>query len=179
MKKLLIFLPIAVFSFSGCLIFHKISYTIKVDGNKGTAEVNIYDIRSDADSPSAFDEDKDYLFNYIWKSSEFIDDMKKEGKEITERNPYLSNDTLNGKIVFNFNKINDVESNLIFEDNFYYLTIPLEDSVITTNGEIMQSKEFKRILWDSSFKELKFEILSFSFEEQRYRPMGYYFKSLK
>jgi hypothetical protein len=164
--------------FSGCLIFNKISYKVITEGRSGSAEVIFHDIRSDASSPTEFDSDKDYLFNYIWKSDQFIADMKKEGKEITERELFLSNDTLVGRIVFNFDEITNVE-NLVLEDDFFFLTLPLEDSVVTTNGEIIISQQYKRILWDASFDELTFEILGHSFEEERYRPLGYHFKQIK
>ncbi len=168
---------VLIFSFEGCLIFNKISYNIKTDGKAGTAEVYFYDIRSNADDPSEFEEDKNNLFSYMWKSSEFMENMRKEGKEILHRELYLSNDTLNAKVIFRFTDIRNAE-NIILEDNFYYLTLPLADSVISTNGEIIESQQYKRILWDNNFSNLKFEILGFSFDEERYRPLGYHFKSL-
>lgn len=171
----ILFLVSAVI-FSGCLIFHKISYHIKIDGRKGLAVVHFTDIRSNAGDPSEFDEDKKSLFSYMWKSNTFVEDMKAEGKNILKRELYLSGDTLNGRISFQFDDIKGVE-NIMYEDNFYYMTLPLEDSVISTNGEIIRSAQYKRIIWDSSFEEIDFEILSFSFESERYRPLGYHFKS--
>ncbi len=164
--------------FNGCLIFHKISYKITTDGKKGTAEVYFYDIRSNAENPSEFDEDKTSLFTYMWKSAEFLSNMKNEGKEILERELFLSGDTLNGKAIFSFDDISSVE-NIMIDNDFYYMTLPLEDSVISTNGEIITSQQYKRILWERGIPELRFEILGFSFEYERYRPLGYHFKSLK
>jgi hypothetical protein len=167
-----------LFLLNGCLIFNSVSYEITTEGEGGTAVVHFYDIRSNAQNPSEFEEDKDNLFSYMWKSDKFIDDMKREGKVITERELYLEDNILNGRITFSFSKITDVE-NIMLEDNFYYLTLPLEDSVITTNGEIIESHEYKRILWDAGFNDLKFQILGFSFDEERYRPLGIHFKSLQ
>jgi hypothetical protein len=175
---IILFAGFFVILFNGCLIFHKISYEVKLEGSSGTAEVVFYDLRSDAENPSEFEEDKNNLFDYMWKSSQFITDMQEQGKNIIERDLYLSNDTLNGRVVFTFSSINNVE-NIMLEDDFYYLTLPLEDSVMYTNGEIIKSQEYKRILWDSSFDEIEFDIMGFSFDEERYRPLGYHFKSLK
>jgi hypothetical protein len=179
MRVLTLFGTVILFmTFSGCLIFNRISYEIKTDGKGGTAEINFYDLRSNAADPAEFEEDKKNLFEYIWKSDKFTVDMKKENKEIISRELYLSGDTLNGRVVFKFNNINGIE-NIVAEDGFYYLTLPLADEVLSTNGEVIESKEYKRILWDDSFEILKFEILSFSFDEERYRPLGFHFKSLK
>jgi hypothetical protein len=163
---------------NGCLIFNRISYEIKTDGKAGTAEITVYDLRSNAAAPSEFEEDKENLFEYMWKSDKFIEDMKKEDKHIISRDLYLKGDTLNGRVVFKFNNISGIE-NIVAEDGFYYLTLPLADEILSTNGEVIESKDYKRILWDDSFEVLKFEILSFSFDEERYRPLGFHFKSLK
>jgi hypothetical protein len=165
-------------NFSGCLVFNRISYEIKTDGKTGITEVNIYDFRSDAQNPTEFEEDKDYLFEYAWKSEKFLEDMKNEGKEVISRELYLSNDTLNGKIIYRFTDITQAVENLVFEDGFYYMTLPVEEEVISTNGEVIESRSYKRIIWDSSFKTIQFELLYFSFDERRYRPLGFHFKSL-
>jgi hypothetical protein len=179
MRAILLFMMFLMFmTFNGCLIFNKISYEIRTDGKGGTAEVYFHDLRSNATSPAEFEEDKENLFNYMWKSDKFLADMRKEGKDILERELFLSNDTLNGRIVFKFRDLNGLE-NIVAEDGFYYLTLPLEDEIISTNGEVIESREYKRILWDESFEVIKFEILSFSFDEERYRPLGFHFKSLK
>ena len=47
-----------------------------------------------------------------------------------------------------------------FEDPYYYLTIPVEDSIISTNGQITKTSEYKRIVWDKSIKTLKFKMYS-------------------
>ena len=47
-----------------------------------------------------------------------------------------------------------------FEDPNYYLTIPVEDSIISTNGQITKTSEYKRIVWDKSIKTLKFKMYS-------------------
>jgi hypothetical protein len=179
MRILPIFILILMLlTLNGCLIFNKISYEIKTDGKSAVAEVHIYDIRSDAETPAEFEQDKDYIFNYAWKSSDFIAQMNKEGKEIIERELYLTGDTLNAKILFKVSDISNIE-NIIYEDGFYYMTLPLEDEIVSTNGEVIESREYKRILWDDSFEVIKFEILGFSFNEKRYRPLGFHFRSLK
>ncbi|MBX2974810.1 MAG: hypothetical protein KF721_01665 [Ignavibacteriaceae bacterium] len=162
MKKFLVaisFLTISVL-LNGCLVFHKVSYTVQPNGAKGgTATLYFEDIKSDAIGNKEFEEDKNALFEYMLSSDEFISEMKKEGKKIKSRELYVDNNKLFGKIVFSYDKISEVEG-MQYQDGFYFLTIPPTDSVISTNGVVVPSKDHKRIMWDKSIKELKFEMLS-------------------
>ncbi len=165
-----------ILSFSGCLLFHKISYDVQIEENgRGTATVVFSDIRSDARSDNEFEEDKRNLFEYIYKSDDFITEIKKEGKNVVERELFVVEDTLKGKAVFKFSNINAVEG-IVSEDGFFYLTLPVEDSVISTNGEIIQSKGYKRILWDGKLKNLYFEIYSTDFAEGKNRKLNEFLK---
>jgi hypothetical protein len=180
MRIIFLFVLFIMFiNFNGCLIFNRIAYDIKTDGKSGTAVVNIYDFRSDAGNPGEFEEDKEYLFDYAWKSEKFMQDMKQQGKAVISRELFLSGDTLNGKIVYRFDDINNAVENLVYEDGFYFLTLPVEEEIVSTNGEVIESKDFKRIIWDDSFTNLKYELISFSFEQRRFRPLGFHFKSLE
>jgi hypothetical protein len=174
MKKI-IFLTVIIISslfLSGCLIFHKVSYNIELDNAKaGKVTVVISDIRSDATTETEFEEDKERLFGMILESEEFIQSMGEEGKEIINRELFLTGDTLNGRVEYKFNDINNIEG-IVAEAGFYYLTLPLEDSVLTTNGEIIRSKNFKRIIWEAGTRNLHFEMLSFSFDRHEYRKLA-------
>ena len=56
-------------AFSGCIIFHKVSYEVKLETpEKGTATVTAYDMRSDAANKKDFQEDTTNLFSYMLKS---------------------------------------------------------------------------------------------------------------
>jgi hypothetical protein len=101
--------------------------------------------------------------------------MKQEGKEILSRDLFVVGDTLNANVVYKFNSITDVE-NMQHDAGFYYLTLEPGDSVITTNGQIIASKDRKRILWDKSDTTLVFEILSNSFSDTTYKMLGQYYK---
>lgn len=164
---------------SGCIIFHKVSYELKLNPDKsGTTTILVTDIRSDAKTDNDFEEDKNNLFSFMLKSNDFIASMKKNRKNIIKRELYLKGDTLMGKAVYKFDNIKGIEG-IAYEAGFYYLTLGLEDSVISTNGQIIQSKDYKRILWDSKINPLKFEMLSFSFETNPYRKLSPYYESYK
>lgn len=159
----------------GCLVGHKIVYQIDVNSHgRGVATVTYTDIRSNAANETDLDKDKNTLFSYMIKSNQFVSDMKKEGKEIISRKLYLENGKLNGKASYRFEKISDVE-NLSYEDNFYYVTLQPDDSVITTNGVILRSSSFKRILWDSTFTSLQFEILTEPAEDAKLTDMAQFY----
>ncbi|MCX6151827.1 MAG: hypothetical protein NTX22_14985 [Ignavibacteriales bacterium] len=160
MKILSVFSLFVLFAtLSGCLIGHKIVYIVDVNkSGPGTATVWYNNIRSDATNDQEFEEDKNNLFDYMLKSDKFIKDMKAEGKTITSRELIMEKEQLNGKAVYYFTKLSDVE-NLSYEEGFYYLTLALDDSVVATNGEVIKSAKYKRILWDESINPLKFEIL--------------------
>jgi predicted metal-dependent TIM-barrel fold hydrolase len=100
--------------------------------------------------------------------------MKDEGKTITSRELIVEDGNLNGKIVFSFDDIELVEG-IVYEEPFYYLTIPPEDSIISTNGEIVISVEHKRIIWDSSMEVLKFKMFSDEVESQNLVGMAEYY----
>jgi len=158
-------LPLIALLLQGCLVFHSASYEIKLENNaSGTVEVYIKDIRSDAMNSFVLNEDKNQLFQYYLKSGEFISQMKDEGKNIFDRKLFVSEGKLNGTVKYSFDDISKVEG-IVYQDPFYFLTIGLEDSVVSTNGEIIISQDHKRIMWDNSIKTLKFEMFSTDVEE--------------
>lgn len=175
-KSLFFFLILIliIISDTGCLVFNKISYEINLNENKsGTALLNITDITSDATDNEAFKQDTSALFSFMLKSDEFIEDMKNEGRFITSRKLILNDDNLNAEVKYDFNNIAGVED-IAYEDGFYFLTMDLTDSIISTNGEIIISKTYKRILWDDKQKVLKFAM--FSAETDAYRKLSTFYK---
>ncbi|HSD63702.1 MAG TPA: hypothetical protein VLB50_07880, partial [Ignavibacteriaceae bacterium] len=161
---------------SGCIDFYKVSYEINLETpDKGTAIVHIYDLRSDAVKPTDFETDKQNIFQFALKSDDFLKSMKQEGKDIQSRELYVSGDTLDANVVYKFDSITDVE-NMQHDSGFFYLTLEKGDSVISTNGQIIASKDRKRILWDKSVTNLKFEILSNAFSDTTYKLLGSYYQ---
>jgi len=158
-KKLLGILLLSV-SLQGCLVFNTVSYEVKLEGeNSGSVNLLVNDIRSDAINVSELEEDKNQLFNFIWKSDDFVQQMKEEGKLVTDRQLYVLNGKLIGNLSYNFNDITTVEG-IQYQDPFYFLTLSPEDSIVSTNGEVIKSEGLKRIMWDNSIKTLKFEMFS-------------------
>lgn len=172
------FVSISLLSFNGCLIFNKISYDVKLDGTKrGVVTIKAYDLRSNAKNEKDFQQDKRNLFSYMLKSKEFLIDAKKnQGKDIIYRNLENNNDTLIGTAKYKFNDISKVEG-IEYQDGFYFLTLTPTDSVISTNGEIVKSGSYKRIMWDKSFKNLEFTMFSYSFDENPQRPLAEFYKN--
>ncbi len=165
-----------VFGLSGCIDFYKVSYVINLDTpDKGTAVVHLYDLRTDAANEKDLETDKQNVFQFALKSNDFLQSMKQEGKNIQSRNVYVSGDTLDANVVYTFDSITSVE-NMQHDAGFFYLTLEPTDSVISTNGEVITSKDRKRILWDKSMKTLKFEILSNTFTDKSYKMLGPYYK---
>lgn len=172
-NTIFIFILILITS-TGCLVFEKISYEIKINEDKsGAATIYISDINSDATDSEAFKQDTIALFTFMLKSDDFIEDMKSEGRFINKRRLILNDNNLDAEVEYNFNNIAGVE-NIVYEDGFYYLTMDLADSVISTNGEVIKSKMYKRILWDDKQKFLKFAI--YSGETDAYRKLSPYYK---
>ncbi|NWF90873.1 MAG: hypothetical protein HXY50_15620 [Ignavibacteriaceae bacterium] len=172
-SSILIFL-LLLLSNTGCLVFQKISYKILINEDKsGTANIYITDITSDAIDEEAFRQDTAAIFTFMQNSDEFIEDMKTEGRFITHRKLIVKNDELDAEVKYNFKNISGVE-NINYEDGFYFITMDISDSIITTNGEIINSGSYKRILWDDQQKLLSFEM--FSAETDAYRKLGLYYK---
>ena len=179
MKKelniVVLFLFIAVF-FAGCLVPEKISYTVKLNGpTSGIVTMQFYNIKSNADSDKDFTEDKENLFSYILKSEKLKAQLSDEGKDIISRELFLDGSSLDGEAEYKFKDITKVDG-IRFEGGFYYLTLALDDSVISTNGQIIKSKEYKRILWDKSFKELKYEMYSSDFNDSTFKALAPFYK---
>lgn len=167
---------VLLLTLNGCLVFHKISYEVHLDTpEKGYAIVTAYDMRSEAETESDFQKDKDNLFQYMLKSKDFVEQQKKQGRDIYSRKLFVNGGMLIGQGEFKFDKISNVES-IKYEDGFHYLNLTLEDSVISTNGIIVKSKDFKRILWDKGMKILKFEMFSQSFKGNPFRPLVPFYK---
>lgn len=145
---------------NGCLLFNTVSYKVNLNDVKtGSVEVTINNIKSDAVNSSELNEDRKNLFDFALKSDDFVNQMKDEGKFITHRELYIEDDKLNGKINYSFDDITNVEG-IVYEEPFYYLTLGLEDSIVSTNGEVIVSEQHKRVLWDNSIKTLQFTMFS-------------------
>lgn len=161
MKK--IFYLVLLLSFTqitGCIVFNNVSYEITVnDDGTGTALLTIEDINTDATTQEAIDEDVKSILEHGLKSQQFVDDMKSEGKIIVSRNVMIENEKLNSIVAYQFSEISRVEG-MQFDDPFYYLTIPVEDSIISTNGQVTKTAEYQRIVWDKSIETLKFKMYS-------------------
>ena len=174
-KQLLMIVVLISFFFPGCLTFHRISYELNLEGQlNGKGIIRVYDIRSNAETDEDFEEDKNTLFDYMYKSNNFISDMRNEGKNIISRRLYLKDDLLNGEVKITFDDIRKVEG-IAFEDGFYYMTMDLEDSIYSTNGEIIISDEYKRIIWDKSVKTILFEIVATDYDDN-YLDLAPYYK---
>jgi len=175
LRKILILIPLVILMHS-CLIFHTVSYEVNLDDEKsGTVTLQVVDIKSDATNVSELEEDKNQLFNFILKSDEFIRQMKDEGKNISDRQLFVSEGKLNGSLVYTFSDISKVEG-IQYQEPFYFLTLGLEDSIISTNGEIVVSEGLKRIMWDNSIKKLKFEMFSADVESDNLVDLSKYLK---
>ena len=118
------------------------------------------------------------MFSYILNSEKLKTQLADKGKDIISRKLYLEGNKLNGEAEYKFSDITKVEG-IRFEDGFYYLTLATDDSVMSTNGQIIRSKEYKRILWDKSFKVLKFEMYSSGFNDKTFKGLAQYYKSKK
>lgn len=159
----------------GCLVIEKINYSIELnDDGSGTATVYFHDIRSDAIGNNEFEEDKDLVFNYLLKSSELKESMLSEGKDIASRELEVKDGKLNGKVVYTFKDITRVEG-LRRDAGIIYLTMQLEDSIKHTNGQVVSSDEYRRILWDDKTKLIEFEVLSAESEKVT-RPLAPFYK---
>jgi hypothetical protein len=144
----------------GCLVFHTVSYEVNLDDEKsGTVTMSVSDIRSDAMNTTELEEDKQQLFQELLKSDDFIKQMREEGKFILDRKLFISEGKLYGTIKYSFDDVSKVES-IVYQEPFYFITIPLEDSIVSTNGEIIVSDNHKRIMWDNSIRTLKFKMFS-------------------
>jgi len=153
-------LIILLISLQGCLVFHTVSYEVNLQNeNSGTVDMNVYDIRSDALNVSELEEDKNQLFNFIWKSDDFVQQLNEEGKFVTDRQLFESNGKLNGSLSYEFSDITTVEG-IQYQEPFYFLTVSVEDSIVSTNGEVIVTEGIKRIMWDNTMKTLQFEMFS-------------------
>jgi len=159
LRKLLALIPLLILM-QGCLVFHSVSYEIiMADAKSGTVTIQVTDIRSDAMNTSELEEDKKQLFQDLLKGDDFVNQMRDEGKNISNRQLYIANGKLNGTVKYSFEDVAKVEG-IVYQEPFYFITIPLEDSIISTNGEVIISEGHKRIMWDNSIKTMKFEMFS-------------------
>ena len=166
-----------MFIANGCLLLNSVQYEITpADGKSGSAILTVEDIRSDAINSTELDEDKKNLFDFMHKSDEFIKQMKGEGKIIKSRELIVDGETLNGKIVFDYDDIETVEG-IVYEEPFYYLTLSPADSIISTNGEVIRSDMHKRIIWDNTIKVLKFKMFSDKTDGQNLLGMAQYYET--
>ncbi|PJA99085.1 MAG: hypothetical protein CO128_04665 [Ignavibacteriales bacterium CG_4_9_14_3_um_filter_30_11] len=177
MKKIIYSLILISFItlFSGCLVSERIEYSINLDTpTSGNVEVNLFNIKSDAIGAREFEDDKKNLFEFALKDKNLVIQLGTEGKFLTHRSLSVENNQLNAKVFYNFKDITKVDG-IRFEDGFYYLTMALDDSLISTNGELIISKEYKRILWDKNYKQLKFEMYSSGFDNNTFKGLASFY----
>ena len=168
---------VLIFLAQGCLLMHSVSYEIKPgEMGSGTAVLTIEDIRSDALDATELNDDKKNLFEFMYKSIGFIEQMKDEGKKINSRELFVENGKLSGIIKFSFDDIEIVEG-IIYEEPFYFLTLSPQDSIISTNGEVIISDEYKRIMWDNTVKVLKFKMFSDDVDNGKLVSLAQYYES--
>ncbi|MCC6549532.1 MAG: hypothetical protein IT279_05630 [Ignavibacteriaceae bacterium] len=172
---LVLFIVVIVLLLPGCLVVEKIGYSIELnEDGSGTATVTFHDIRSNAIGNNEFEEDKNALFSYILTSSELKESMFSEGKDISSRELEVRDGKLYGKAVYTFKDITRVEG-LRRESGFIYMTMQLEDSLRYSNGQVVVSNEYRRILWDDKTKLIEFEVLSAESESVT-RPLAPFYK---
>lgn len=140
---------------AGCIVVEKRSYVINLNNdNSGTATVTFQDIRSNAIGNKEFDQDVINLID-TYQGEDFILYWKEDGITILNRELYVEDDILSGKVTFKFEDITNIEG-IRFDNDFYYLSYLAQDSVSATNGQRIDSGEYKRILWDKGTKTLEF-----------------------
>ncbi len=162
-------------AFAGCLVVSKVSYHIVLkDKQSGTATVTFHNIRSDAIGNKEFEEDKRKLFKYFLTSDEFAGSLEQEGRFIKSRNLDVVDGKLTGVVEYAFNDIEKIES-IRYDGGLYYLTLQSDDEVVSTNGDIISTDQYKRIIWREGVKELKFEIASGQ-SQQRTRDLAPFLK---
>ncbi len=175
MKKYILLL-FTTFSLSGCVLFNTVSYEITMrTENSGSALVIIRDICTDASDEEEEMNDVNGVFEYAAKSSQFITEMEADGKKITNRKLFVEENKLNGMISYDFDDITKVEG-IQFDDPYYYLTLSPEDSVISTNGQLFEYENYKRIVWDKSIRVLKFTMFGEDTDKPKIRKMSAYYK---
>jgi hypothetical protein len=159
-KTFYLVLALFITQLTGCIVFKSVSYEVIVNSDgTGSALVIIEDINTDATTIEATNEDVKSILEHGLKSQAFVNDMKAEGKKITSRNVMVEKEKLNAVVRYEFTDISKVEG-MQFDDPYYYLTIPAEDSIISTNGQVTKTAEYQRIVWDKSIKTLKFKMYS-------------------
>lgn len=175
-KKIITALFVLTILLNGCLTFNTISYEVHLspDGD-GTVNVFVNDIRSDSFNQKELDEDKKNLFDFLLKSENFVKQMKDEGKFISSRELFLEDSKLNGKVEYSFDEIINVEG-IVYESPYYFLTVAPTDSILSTNGQVMVSDDYKRIVWDNSIKVLKFKMFVSQTEGRSLTSMAQFYK---
>jgi len=174
MKKYFLVLLSSVL-LNGCVIFNTVSYEITMRTDKsGSALVKINDICTDAANEEEEMNDVNNVFDYAAKSLQFIKDQETDGKKITNRKLFVEGNNLNALISFDFDDISSIEG-IQFEDPYYYLTLNPEDSVISTNGQLFEYDNYKRIVWDKSIKVLKFTMFSEDTDKPGIKKMSDYY----
>ena len=159
-KNILMMFVVVISQLTGCIVFNNVSYEVKInEDGSGTASLLIEDINTDAINNEAIDEDVKSILEHGLKSQQFVEDMKSEGKKIILRDVVIENEKLNAMVNYEFDDITRVEG-MQFEDPYYYLTIPVDDSIISTNGQVTKTAEYQRIVWDKSVVVLKFKMFS-------------------
>lgn len=163
MKKLMLLAAVVVLFFSsqGCLVVQKMKFEIDLrNDTAGVATAYAYGIASDAIGNKEYDDDV-YLLSDMLTGTGFLEYMENFGRKVIFRELTVDNNSLNGKVVFTFDNIVNVE-NIIFDGEYYYLTLPPSEVFGETNGLLIQEEDYQRVIWGKEVEKIEFELLNTS-----------------
>lgn len=156
-------------AFNGCLVYETVEYRVNVnpDGKSGTISINYSNIESSADEASKQNEDFQELLDK-WKGDEYLLERLNEGVYIKQRNLTLSNGVLVWREVGIFSDVQKMKDGISYEDTTR-ITMGKDETVLSTNGIVLISKDSTVIMWLPKTRDYRVKI-----QNQDFNPTSHF-----
>jgi hypothetical protein len=140
-------LIVTILTFSGCLIYQTVAYTVNLnpDGKSGTIVIEYRNIESSATEPQKQDADFSELLQY-WRGDKYLLDRMDDGVYVKKRNLTLEGGILVWREKGIFSNVEKVNEGFSYEDSTR-VTIGKDETVLATNGTAIVTKDSTQIVW--------------------------------
>lgn len=165
MKFKYLFSLLSLWLFSGCLTFKTIEYELTVNKDlSAKGKVVFKGIGSDVADNEQRQLDLNGLLDYCFKSKQFVEDRKQEGRIVTNRKLYIQNNLLVGEIEFSVKSIGDIEG-FYENDDYLYIDISNEFILDKSNGELIEYSGGKQVLWKKGSGKISYSISNYTLDQ--------------
>jgi hypothetical protein len=162
---------------SGCLVYETVEYRVNLnpDGKSGTIYIKFGNIESSEAEPTKQNEDFEELLSK-WKDDKYLLERMNDGVYIKKRELTLDHGVLVWQEVGVFSDVQKMKDGISFDDTTH-ITLAKDETVLSTNGTVLLSKDSTVVVWPPHTRDLRIKI-----QQRDFKPTSHFvnkFRDLK